>query len=219
MNKELTDFEKRVQELLFQLEKENSWKSDWELEIEKDLRDLEQIKSGGTDKVGRKLRRDWEDEWKAELKNFNLQPRITEEDKKKDVKSSNRLLDHTLFLIVQQKDYGNKWSFPHGNHIQGESMREAAERVLRESCGEDLKAQFYGNAPCGFYELKYPQAVTEKEGIEGEKVFFYKAFLTEGTLKSSPILKDFKWVVRQDFKSTLSEDYRQSIEMFLFDED
>ncbi|XP_034249146.1 39S ribosomal protein L46, mitochondrial [Thrips palmi] len=225
INKEMKDIEKQVQNLLFQVEKETSWKCDWELEIEKDLKHLQQIKesknakaSDGTLKVGLKLRRDWEDEWKAELSNFSLQPRVTEADKKNNVKSWHRLLDSTLIFVVQSEDSGNRWVLPYGSRLEGETMRQAAERVLRESCGANLKAQFYGNAPCGYYKFKYPKAIREKMGVEGDKVFFYKAYLTGGDVKSSTALKDFKWVPRNQLSSTLSADYGQSVEMFLFDE-
>ncbi|KAK3919662.1 39S ribosomal protein L46, mitochondrial [Frankliniella fusca] len=217
--KEMTEFEKQVQNLLHQIEEEKSWKNDWELAAEKDLQEMEQIKGGDATKVGRKLRRDWEDEWKAELKAFKVQPCITKADQKNDIKSWDRLLDSTLFLVIQQTESGNRWVLPHGQHAEGETMRETAERVLKESCGELLSAKFYSNAPCGFFKYKYPKAIREKLGIEGDKVFFYKAYLTGGELKPSSILKDFKWIPRKDLKTTLPPEYCRSVEMFLIDED
>jgi large subunit ribosomal protein L46 len=35
-------------------------------------------------------------------------------------------------------------------------MRQAAERVLNIKCGDAVKAKFLGNAPCGFYQYKFP---------------------------------------------------------------
>lgn len=214
LSKEMTDLEKDVQKLLFQIETEKSWKNDWELEAEKDLKEMDQIKAGDPTKVGRKFRRDWEDEWKAELAAFKLEPRLTEADKKNDVKSWYRLLDTTLFLVVQQKDSGNRWILPHGVRTEGETMRQTAERVLHNSCGADLNVKFYSNAPCGYFKFKYPKAVREERGIEGDKVFFYKAYLTGGQLKSSSILKDFKWIPRKELKTTLPPEYCKSVEMF-----
>lgn len=221
LNKEMKDIEKQVQQFLFQLETEKSWKSDWELEIEKDVKYLQQIKeskgSDGSLQVGHKMRSDWEDEWKAELSNFSLQSRITEADKKNDLKSWYRLLDSTLILVVQKENCGNRWILPYGSCLKGETMRQAAERVLTE-CGGNLKAQFYGNAPCGYFKYKYPKAMREKMGFDGDKVFFYKAYLTGGDLQSGSALKDFKWVPRNQLRSTLPEDYGRSVEMFLIDE-
>lgn len=214
----MTDIEKQAQKLLFRMEIEGSWKSDWELEIEKDVRDLEQIKGGDSSKVGRKLCRDWEDEWKAELKNFQLEPCVTPADKKNDLKSWNRRLDSSLIFVVQQETSGYRWIFPHRVHAEGETMRQTAERAIEESCGKDLQVQFYGNAPCGYFKFKYPRNVREQKGVDGDKVFFYKAYLIGGQIKSNSVLKDFKWVGRNELSSTLPPDYCRSVEMFLFDE-
>lgn len=218
ITRELSDLEKRVLELCYQKERETAWKSDWELQIEKDLENLEKIKKGDTDATATKLRRDWEDEWKVEQQSFKTEPRITQADQENDIKSWDRLLDRTLILVVQQKNFGNEWIFPCGSHVKGETLRQAAERILYESCGEDVKAEFYGNAPCGYHQLKYPKDIQEHKGVIGEKVFFYKAYVTGGVLKSTPVLNDYKWVAQNELNSVLSSDYFKSVNMFLLEE-
>lgn len=43
-------------------------------------------------------------------------------------------------------------------------------------CGPDIKVQFYGNAPCGFYKYRYPKAVRGESGSVGAKVNLNKHF-------------------------------------------
>lgn len=46
---------------------------------------------------------------------------------------------------------------------------QTAQRILKNTCPE-VKAQFYGYAPAGFYKYKYPKNVQEKNGSVGAKV-------------------------------------------------
>lgn len=48
-------------------------------------------------------------------------------------------------------------------------MLQTAERILKENC-PDVKANFLGNAPAGFYKYKYPKIVQNQSGVIGAKV-------------------------------------------------
>ncbi|VEN58582.1 unnamed protein product [Callosobruchus maculatus] len=87
------------------------------------------------------------------------------------MKSLQRKLDKHLVLVVNQT-LGDKkhYLLPQGLLQAGETLRQAAERVLKQNCGSDLCAQIYGNAPCGFYKYKYPKSLTEETGVVGAKV-------------------------------------------------
>ena len=46
---------------------------------------------------------------------------------------------------------------------------QAAERALKDVCGEDINGNFIGNAPVGFMKYKYPPGEQSK-GFVGAKV-------------------------------------------------
>lgn len=50
------------------------------------------------------------------------------------------------------------------------ALFKTAERIVAGSCGPDLKVQFYGNGPSGFYKYKYPKPVQERTNRIGAKV-------------------------------------------------
>lgn len=74
-------------------------------------------------------------------------------------------------MVIKQK-IGNTNFFllPQGERNDGETLRQCADRVLEEKCGKDIKAQIFGNAPCGFYKYKYPKAVRGDKNSTGAKV-------------------------------------------------
>ncbi|KAH9258520.1 hypothetical protein BASA81_003022 [Batrachochytrium salamandrivorans] len=57
---------------------------------------------------------------------IRLQPRITEADRKNDIKSLNRKLEYKLYLVVKQND---KWTFPSTQWKEGENLLQTAERA------------------------------------------------------------------------------------------
>ena len=45
-------------------------------------------------------------------------------------------------------------------------MLQTAERVMEEHCGKTVKAQFLGNAPCGFYQYYLPASAKMGTGVK-----------------------------------------------------
>lgn len=82
-----------------------------------------------------------------------------------------RKLDKHLILLVNQK-IGDKFYYvlPQGLRQEGETLRQTAERIMKEHCGCELNAQIYSNAPSGFYKYKYPKKIRDERGSLGAKV-------------------------------------------------
>lgn len=206
------------QELLMQLEFENSHKSDFEIQNEKDLKMAELIKSGklevDLDAVTKQTSQDLKDMWKDERSKFQLGSRITDADKKNDKTSTNRKLEFPLTLIIEQLIGSEKIALlPQGQIQDGENLRQAAERIIKERCGDSVQAQIYGNAPCGFYKYKYPKS-GRKDAI-GAKVFFYRAILKDGQVDKK--LGTFEWLDKDELLAKVDkyDDYKKSLKQFM----
>lgn len=90
---------------------------------------------------------EYQEEQEEENRNFQPASRETEADKSNDLKSTLRRLQYTLILLLKNKDTG--WEMPVSNIIEKETLRQAAERILQESCGSEINVKFISNAPAG----------------------------------------------------------------------
>jgi large subunit ribosomal protein L46 len=201
--------------MLTEIEFENSLKSDHEIQKERDKRQMELLKRGEIEPdldASKQTAQDLEDQYTDELAKFKLAPRLTEADKKNDTRSTDRKLEETLFLLVEQK-LGDKSHFvlPQSKRMEGETMRQTAERVLREQCGGKLEVFFYGNAPCGFYKYKYPSG--QRTDVVGAKVFFFRTALRKADIDGKAV--KYQWLDKVELEKQLKESYFQSISKFL----
>lgn len=182
---------------------------------EKDKLITQLAQKGGIDDVETSLQQtaqDLKDAWRDEFQKFQLGSRITEADRKNDIKSTNRKLEETLILLVEQK-LGNEkhMLLPQGKRRDGETMRQTAERVLKESCGDEVEVMFYGNAPCGFYKWKYP---SDQRGESiGAKLFFYRAAYKKGHINEKQ--SKFEWLDKVELQGKLKSQYADSVSQFL----
>lgn len=155
---------------------------------------------------------DLKDAWRDELHKFQLSSRITEADRKNDIKSTNRKLEETLILLVQQKlGNDNHMLFPQGKRKDGETMRQTAERVLKENCGDAIEVMFYGNAPCGFYKWKYPS--DQRGETVGAKLFFFRSVYKKGRIDEKQT--KYEWLDKEELKEKLNKQYANSVSQFL----
>ncbi|XP_063973387.1 large ribosomal subunit protein mL46 isoform X2 [Diachasmimorpha longicaudata] len=212
------ELEQRVQDLLNEIELENSMKSDHELRDELEKKQNELMKKGveiDPEQVATISAQDIEDAGDAELGKFPFSSRVTDADKGNIMTSLERKLEKCLVLLVQQK-VGNDlyWLPPQGMREEGESLRQSAERILRATCGENLTAKIYGNAPMGFYKYVYPKAIREK-GSRGAKIFYYLAKHVSGNVRENV---KYQWLDRQELEGSLPKPIHRSVSMFLVPE-
>ncbi|EDV95546.1 39S ribosomal protein L46, mitochondrial [Drosophila grimshawi] len=221
VSKTLNPLEQQFQAMLSHVEYEKSLKSDFELKNERDLVQTELIKQGKMqvdldDTVAKQTAQDLKDAYTEELKKFQLAPRTTADDANNKATSTDRCLEDILYLVVKQK-LGSQQHLvlPQGQREQGESMRQTAERVLREQCGNEIQVVFYGNAPVGFHKYKYP--IKERTQSVGAKVFFYRASLRSGNVvvKRSETSGTYEWLPKEALNQKLNTAYAESINKFL----
>ncbi|KAL1506809.1 hypothetical protein ABEB36_006100 [Hypothenemus hampei] len=155
------------------------------------------------------------DAWKDEFAKFIPSSRITEADKSKDVTSMKRKLDKPLVFVLDQK-IGDQsfYLLPQGKREEGETLRQCAERVVKEKCGNDIKVQIFGNAPCGFYKYKYPKPLRNEDSV-GAKIFVYFARYSSGQISNSKA--KYQWLDKLELEKTWPESYKKSLLPILFD--
>ena len=218
VSKKFNELEQEFQKYLWHVEFEKSLKSKHELQHERDLKQAELFKKGQMEvdldeAISKQTAQDLKDAYTEELNKFQFASRTTADDKAMKITSTNRCLDDTLYLLVEQKlGSKNHLLLPQGPRLEGETMRQTAERVLREKCGDALNVQFYGNAPCGFYKYKYPVAARDQS--VGAKVFFFRASLRAGNVDQS-LSKKYEWLQKEALSSKLNPSYNESLQKFL----
>ncbi|XP_071857071.1 mitochondrial ribosomal protein L46 [Bombus fervidus] len=212
ITKPMLDIEARYQNMLQQKEYENSMISDFEIRKEKDKSQRTQTSAETTDIISKETIQDIEDSWEEELKNFKFASKISEVEEDNAVVSLKRKLDKNLMLLVEQNvGNSNFWIPPQSIRRHRETMIQTAYRSVQELCGNDIKVQFYGNAPIGFYQYMYPRNIQEK-GQNGAKIFYFLAKYISGDI--SPNVKHC-WLDREELKKTLHPDVHKSIAKFL----
>ncbi|KAJ1362467.1 hypothetical protein KIN20_022019 [Parelaphostrongylus tenuis] len=135
-----------------------------------------------------------------------------------DEHSLQRMLDRKVLLIVQQRfnqeGYRSPWILPQTKHASGESLRETAERCLKQTA-DRLKASIYGNAPFAVFTQRYPKPLGSRLAKEGAKLFFYHAVVTPDSTFSpnKEEIVEYKWVTREEFWSIVpSKKYKACVD-------
>lgn len=217
---DLTELEFQFSQLLEKLEFVYSMKSEHEIRLEMERKQTELIKSGqlediNVDTFAQKTAQDFEDASQEEREKFQPAQRIREADKQKNTRSLDRKLSERLLYLSELKIGGkNTWVLPFSTRNDGETMRQTAERVLKEMCGNNLHVSFLGNAPCGVYKYKYPASVNNNS--VGAKIFFFKARYLKGQIDAPKnAVNDFQWLCKTELSNILHPDYYHSVSQFL----
>jgi large subunit ribosomal protein L46 len=150
---------------------------------------------------------------------FETGSRETEADKKNDIKSLDRALQRTLYLIVKKPRDQHAWQFPQGAVEDGEYLHDAAERELAEECGKNMDVWFVGRQPIGHYTYKFSEDHVKKNpGANGAKVFFMKAHVFAGQCNpDNKEVVDFAWVTKDELPQYVSPEYFDAVKDILSD--
>eukprot|EP01126_Amoeba_proteus_P033586 TRINITY_DN3301_c0_g1_i5.p1 TRINITY_DN3301_c0_g1~~TRINITY_DN3301_c0_g1_i5.p1 ORF type:complete len:361 (+),score=68.38 TRINITY_DN3301_c0_g1_i5:93-1085(+) len=144
--------------------------------------------------------------------------RFTEADRQGDTRSVYRALDRKLFLIVKKSRNEHSWQFPQGTIKDGETLRLAAERELREECnvGGELECYFSGNGPLGYLNYAFEPQLQKKSKTYGAKVFFMYSYYIQGEVGlNTSELVDYKWVTREELAHYLHPSLYTCVDEFL----
>ncbi|KAK5579630.1 hypothetical protein RB653_009315 [Dictyostelium firmibasis] len=160
-----------------------------------------------------------QDEFEEDFSNYTPESRLTEDDIKDNRKSLDRKLDKSLYLIINKSGSRYDWQFPSTNWIKGESMKNTAERSLRDSLGSNWKYFIPSQAPCGVFKYSVDEDVQELIKAQGIKEFFYRANYFGGDFQINPkIVKDHLWVTKDELKEYFDEEYYNETIKLIFDD-
>jgi len=172
-------------------------------------------------------------------------PRRTQADEMADVRSLDRQLDRTLYLLLRNRE--GRWRFPE-DELKGKEaldsvsffpapvhlvslpprgkvtnvfFSQAAERILVQSAGVNMNTWVVGNAPVGHYVFDLPKTrVDEANEVEylGEKVFFMKARIMAGQADMTKNLfgdQEMQWLTKEEIEKLVTPKYWASIKNML----
>lgn len=80
----------------------------------------------------------------------------------------------------------------------------------------NMEAKFLGNAPCGHYKFKFPQAIRTESSL-GAKIFFFKALLLTGDFSQAGQKGHHVWVSKEELGDYLKPKYLAQVRRFLLD--
>lgn len=95
-------------------------------------------------------------------------------------------------------------------------VSSSSTSVLPPSSENNMEAKFLGNAPCGHYKFKFPQAVRTERSL-GAKVFFFKALLLTGDFSQAGKQGRHVWVSKEELGDYLKPKYLAQVRRFLLD--
>ncbi|KAJ3173602.1 54S ribosomal protein L17 mitochondrial [Geranomyces variabilis] len=137
-----------------------------------------------------------------ELSALETASRTTAADAAGDMKSLDRALDRTLYLVVRRASGPRKgeWQLPSGQIKDDELLHEAATRHLYAEVGNALETWVVGRTPVGHL-------------VAGsEKIFYLKAHILSGKIQTDgKLADDYAWATKQELKEYLKPDVYASV--------
>lgn len=118
-----------------------------------------------------------------------------------DLHSLERKADSSLYLLVRYAS-GKRWTFPKGDRAHGQPMRETLLRLCARQLGHDFSPYIVGACPFTYRKRKSEVSA----GIEGRKIFYYRARVIPGSLVVLPSdsnVADWAWCSREELPDRL----------------
>lgn len=137
--------------------------------------------------------------------------RTTKADESNDLKSLERKLSRSLYLLI--KDGKKGWKLPSFGLIENQlALHKTAEAGLRLLGGESISTWTVARSPAGLLKYKGDQLVSSDES-DLTREYIIKSHILSGEFKPKNI--EYAWLVREEIEDLVSKDYFNSTE-FLF---
>lgn len=140
--------------------------------------------------------------------------RITKADESNDVRSLERKLDRTLYLVVKQKSAKGAaaWRFPAKalTDAKHQNLHDVAPASVSEHLGNKMDIWMVSNLPVGLY--KPANAAAEKTYFLRGHVLAGNAELTDS--KSGQV-EEFQWLTKEEIEKLMESNYWSNVEDLL----
>ncbi|CCF50308.1 uncharacterized protein UHO2_06196 [Ustilago hordei] len=130
----------------------------------------------------------------AEGEDHKLLPKTTEADAKNDVRSLERKLDRTLYLVVKGK---GGWKFPAKALMdtKHENLHDVAPKSVTEALGNQLDIWLVSNLPIGLYKPS-----------DAEKTYFLKGHVMAGNAElNKGEVEEFQWLTKEEIEELMNK--------------
>lgn len=142
--------------------------------------------------------------------------RETEADRAQDLKSLERQLSKTLYMVVQDK---LGWKLPTFGYKLGqeEPLHSYAEAGIRSQSASDVNLYTVSKSPVHVLKYNDKQQLTQDEPASKEYVIKSHIVAGEFLLAKTAGFKDYLWLTKQELKQYLPAPYFEEIEFLLAD--
>lgn len=141
-------------------------------------------------------------------------PRTTQADASNDVRSLERKLDRTLYLVVKKKTGKGaaSWQFPAKalTDTKHENLHDVAPASVTESLGNKMDIWMVSNLPVGL--LKSTNAPAEKTYFLRGHVLAGNAELTKS---NEGQVEEFQWLTKEEIEKLMESHYWSNVEDLL----
>ncbi|GAC97725.1 likely mitochondrial ribosomal protein MRPL17p [Pseudozyma hubeiensis SY62] len=140
--------------------------------------------------------------------------RITKADENNDVRSLERRLDRTLYLVVKQKSVKGAaaWRFPAKalTDTKHQNLHDVAPTSVSESLGSKMDIWMVSNLPVGLYKPADAAA---------EKTYFLRGHVLAGNAELSDSksgqVEEFQWLTKEEIEKLMESNYWSNVEDLL----
>lgn len=128
-----------------------------------------------------------------------LTSRKTQADETNDVRSLQRKLERTLFLVIKGGKAGEQWTLPHSviSTNSSESLHSAAHASVTDLLGEDMDIWMVTNYPIGIIEKHL-------EAAKG-KGYVMRGHIVTGNAVPKTKDVDYAWLTRDELQNRLQD--------------
>lgn len=223
VTKDLVEIEERYTKLMERMEVEGAVYNDHEIrkmelkEVVSQGKTSKKLSEKDEEKISEASRllaniQDQEDMWVTDTAKIKIASKSTPCDG--DTKSIRRLLDQKIHMVVEDGELLKEKAsvFPYTTIDEGESLRQASERLLETHGISSNNTLYMSNAPAGVVKIRFKEDEERGHMFQGAKVFFTKVLLKSSDDVTS---QNIEWLSVDELKTRSGIEYFDRVKKFV----